>query len=283
MGRFHTILPAGCSRQMAYNPTLPIRGHRTAEHGPCNRHSPQRQQRIVDGRVPRPTCRSVRRDVDGAPCGSSLNYSPTLPSQDSGPGTRLMRILFLHHFPRARIGVGRLARALGRGARRAGHEARLARRRATRGGTESLPVARVVCDPLDATADLTFDLPRLPGQRRRRVHSVSSAHRRAAQRVPRRAAAALDAHIDRFDPHVLHAHHVWVFGQLCTRDWRALRAECVGTGTGRRERTCAAFALAEQAAANAGRILVPDEQTRAEVAATFETEPGRTVVAMRRH
>ena len=191
-----------------------------------------------------------------------------------------MRILFLHHFPERESVVGRLLVRWAEALAGAGHEVRLLVVDATRGGAESLPVDRVVCDPLDSAAELKLDLPRFSqasvAGESTRFHQLTDEQLNAYRDVLRRR---LDAHIDRFDPHVLHADHAWVFGQLALESGVPYVLNVWGPELVDAQLDVRYFPLAEQAAANAGRILVPDEQTRAEVERTFETEPGRTVVA----
>ncbi len=115
-----------------------------------------------------------------------------------------MRILFLHHFPERESVVGRLLVRWAEALAGAGHEVRLLVVDATRGGAESLPVDRVVCDPLDSAAELKLDLPRFSqasvAGESTRFHQLTDEQLNAYRDVLRRR---LDAHIDRFDPHHL--------------------------------------------------------------------------------
>ena len=191
-----------------------------------------------------------------------------------------MRILFLHHFPERESVAGRLLVRWAEALSGAGHEVRLLVVDTARGGHESLPVDRVVCDPLEPTAELKLDLPRFSqataAGASTRFHQLTDDELNAYRDVLRRR---MDAHIDRFDPHVLHADHAWVLGQLALESGVPYVLNAWGQELVDARLDSRYFPLAEQAAANAGRILVPDVQTLAEVERTFETEPGRTVVA----
>ncbi len=88
----------------------------------------------------------------------------------------------------------------------------------------------------------------------------------------------LDRHVDRFDPHVIHGQHIWVQGQLAVETGvpyvlNAWGPELVDYQLDARYR-----ALADQAAANAGRIMTPDDATLRRVEQLFELEPDRTLV-----
>jgi hypothetical protein len=191
-----------------------------------------------------------------------------------------MRILFLHHFPERESVAGRLLLRWAEALAGEGHEVRLLVVDASRGGDESLPVDRVICDPLDPAADLKLDLPRFSqasvSGESTRFHQLTDEQLNAYRDVLRRR---MDAHIDRFDPHVLHADHAWVLGQLALESGVPYVLNAWGEELVDARLDARYFPLAEQAAANAGRILVPDQQTLAEVERTFETEPGRIVVA----
>jgi hypothetical protein len=191
-----------------------------------------------------------------------------------------MRILFLHHFPERETVVGQLLVRWALALSGAGHEVRSLVVDTARGGHESLPVDRVVCDPMDPAAELKLDLPRFSqasiGGESTRFHQLTDEQLNAYRDVLRRR---MDAHIDRFDPHVLHADYAWVLGQLALESGVPYVLNVWGPELVDARLDARYFPLAEQAAANAGRILVPDQQTLAEVERTFETEPGRTVVA----
>ena len=126
-----------------------------------------------------------------------------------------MRILLMHHFPLAQSQAGPLGAEMGVGACSRGARNSVAdRRRQSRGRRAARRRAR-----------------RLPRRRRRRPICRSTfrsfrAPRRRPVDVSRTLGSAswprieincggdLDAQIDRFDPHVIHAQHIWVQGQL---------------------------------------------------------------------
>jgi hypothetical protein len=143
---------------------------------------------------------------------------------------------------------------------------------------EPLAIDRVVCGD-DPNADLAFKLPRFStsadvGDGPIFASLSNSELAQYRERLRRR----LDAQILQFDPHVIHAQHVWVLGQLALETgvpyvlsaWAAELVDCRDD-----ERY---GALAAQAAENAGAIVAADEATKVRVEALFDGTGDRTVV-----
>jgi hypothetical protein len=190
-----------------------------------------------------------------------------------------MRILLTHHFPLDESHAGRLARAWAAALTGAGHEARLLVVDANRAPHETATIEVVACRESDAQADLSFDVPRFnsaEGPAARLTFDALSDQQLAIYRdIMRRR---LDTLVDAFDPHVIHAQHVWVQGQLALETGvpyllNAWGPELADYGADERYRR-----LADQAAANAGRILAASPDVQRRVVETFEIEPERVVL-----
>lgn len=189
-----------------------------------------------------------------------------------------MRVLLTHHFPlkqsEAGWAVWNWAAALAAG----GDEVRLLVVDRRHHFGEPLVIERVVCGD-DPNADLTFGLPRFSGPDDADdgplFSSLSMIQLAQYRQCLRRR---LDAQISQFDPHVIHAQHVWVLGQLALESGvpymlTAWGPELVDYRTDERYR-----ALAEQAAENACRILAADPMAKRQMDVAFETVADRTVL-----
>jgi hypothetical protein len=190
-----------------------------------------------------------------------------------------MRILFLHHFPLDHSQAGRLVRRWGVGLTHAGHDVRCLVADEQRRGVDLLPTERVVCRLGDPAADVPLPLPQfsaLARDARDIKFSALTDPQLALYRNQLRR--RIDGQIDRFDPHVVHVQHVWVLGQLALETGvpyvlNAWPEELADYARDRRYQ-----ALADQAAENAGRILVADEAMSQRVGRTFESAAERTMV-----
>lgn len=190
-----------------------------------------------------------------------------------------MRILFMHHFPLGLGEAGQLVQQWALALVAAGHEARLLIVDDQSTGNEPLVIERVVCRNGDRAADLPFELPRFgtpQGERQQSAFRTLSDRQLAQYRDQVRR--HLDAQIDRFDPHVIHAQHIWVQGQLALETGvpyllNAWGPELIDYASDDRYR-----ALADQAAENAGRILVPHESLLRRVVETFPSTADRMLV-----
>jgi hypothetical protein len=122
-----------------------------------------------------------------------------------------MRILLMHHFPLGQSQAGPLVRKWSLSLESAGHETRLLIVDRQSRDDEPLTIDRVVCRADDATADLAFEIPQFSASQGLVFRALSDSQLAAYRDQLRRH---LDAQIDRFDPHVIHAQHIWVQGQL---------------------------------------------------------------------
>lgn len=188
-----------------------------------------------------------------------------------------MRILFLHHFPLQHSPVGRLVEHWVHALAVAGHEPRLLVMDENRGGGADA-VARVVCRQGDPTADLPFEIPYFSSEALAGKTSFAALADRQLADYRDELRRHLDREIDRFDPQVIHAQHIWVQGQLALESGVPYLLNAWGPELIERAADPRYRALADQAAENAGRILVPDEALLREVTETFEAVDERTLI-----
>jgi len=199
-----------------------------------------------------------------------------------------MRVVLLHHFPLEHGSAGSLVRQWATDLQAAGHSVRMLIVDSN-GPTSADTIERVFCSAGDAAADLPFDVPHFGGSYLSGSSSSASSERQSAPTfhglTDEQLSAYRDVQRDRldtiiaeFDPHVIHAQHVWVQGQLALETGvpYVLNAWGVELDEGQadeRYRT-----LAAQAAENAGRILVADPALARQVVELFEIAPERTLV-----
>ena len=190
-----------------------------------------------------------------------------------------MRILFLHHFPLQQSAVGRLVGQWMLALESEGHETRALILDSHSDESPASKLRVVVCRADDPAADLPFDVPLFSSESsagRPLTFLTLENDQLAAYRD--RIRRHLDAEIDRFDPHVIHAQHIWVQGQLALETGvpyvlSAWGPELVEYVKDPRYRT-----LADQAAENAGRILAAHQAVFEEVASKFDGLAGRASV-----
>jgi hypothetical protein len=189
-----------------------------------------------------------------------------------------MRILLTHNAPLRQSPTGWLVWQWAQALVAAGDQVRLLVADVAHQFGESLAVERVVCGD-DPNADLKFKLPRFSGEDeagdRPTFAELSDADLAAYRDCLRRR---LDNQILHFDPHVIHAQHLWILGQLALESGvpyvlNAWNAELFDYQQDARYQS-----IAEQAAENASRILVADENTQRRVDGLFESVGERIVV-----
>ena len=188
-----------------------------------------------------------------------------------------MHVLLTHHFPLTQPETGPLVQQWARALESAGHEVRLLVVDEEHRFGEALAIERVVCGR-DPNADLTFKLPRFstPGNDQELVFSSLSNAQLAQYRE--RLRQRLDTQILRFDPHVIHAQHVWLLGQLALETGVPYVLSAWGPELVDCQSDARYAALAEQAAENAGRILAADLATKHRIASLFPAAAERTVL-----
>jgi Glycosyl transferase 4-like domain len=188
-----------------------------------------------------------------------------------------MRVLLTHHFPLTQPEPGPLVRAWAMALESAGHEVRLLVVDEVHRFGEALAIERVVCGD-DPNADLRFELPRFstPGDNQGLVFSSLSNAQLALYRE--RLRRRLDTRVLRFDPHVIHAQHVWLLGQLALETGVPYVLSAWGPELIDCQTDARCGALAEQAAENAGRILAPDLETQRRVVSLYPAAAERTVL-----
>ena len=124
-----------------------------------------------------------------------------------------MRVLVTHHFPFDACASGRYSHELAASLLAAGHEVRCLIVDAVGNGSEPFPVRRMVCRALDPLADLPFDVPCFASEPlgSQTFEGLSSQQLADYREKFRRL---LDREVEDFDPHLIHAQHIWVQGQL---------------------------------------------------------------------
>ena len=186
-----------------------------------------------------------------------------------------MRILFVHHFPLDELPVGPWVDRWAQVLVAEGHEVRALVVDERRRAGDRIRVRRVVCSGVEAAADLPYALPRfgsLPPAGGQMTFVGLSDDKIVAYRDALRH--HLDAEVDGFDPHVIHAQYIWIAGQLALETgvpyvlnaWGPELLDCAADPRYRR--------WADQAAENAGQILVPDRPLLEQISVMFETQPG---------
>jgi hypothetical protein len=189
-----------------------------------------------------------------------------------------MRILLLHHFPLEEGPVGPWVERWGRALVAAGHEVRALVVDQKRRAGERLCVRPVVCSAVETAADLPFALPQFGSSTPAgglTFASLSDQQIAAYRDALRRH---LDAEVNSFDPHVIHAQHIWIGGQLALETGVPYVLNAWGPELADYAADARYHRWVDQAAENAGQILVPDRTILEQVVAMFAPEAGATSV-----
>jgi glycosyltransferase involved in cell wall biosynthesis len=185
-----------------------------------------------------------------------------------------MRVLLANHFPLHGSGTGTYTHDLAVGLQRAGHEVRVlvVDERAT--GDDPFPVRRIVCRPGDVAADLPFAFPCFTShpQSSQSFDTLSDEQIAQYRQVLRRH---FDDEISEFDPHIVHAQHIWIMGHLALEAGVPYVLSAQGTDLLGHAADARYRRFAEEAAENAGRILAASEFVRRQVLATFDVPERR--------
>ncbi|HEX4142481.1 MAG TPA: glycosyltransferase [Pirellulales bacterium] len=188
-----------------------------------------------------------------------------------------MRVLFTGHHCLDAWPQGWWLRDLGRALTWAGHEVRGLVTAGQVGGNDPFAVARVVCRAGDLAADLDFAPPCFAseGGSSQTFDSLSDVQITRYRDAWRHR---LDREVDDFNPHVIHAGHLWWDAQLALETgvpyvvsaWSAELTACADRPRAR--------ALAQQAAENASRIFVPHHALGVDVQTAFGIAPDHIAV-----
>lgn len=139
---------------------------------------------------------------------------------------------------------------------------------------ESFPVRRVVARREPSGGDLPFDFPCFESHEGSHptfyvlTDPQTTAYREATRR-------ALDETIHAFNPHIVHAQHVWLLGHLALEAGApyVLSAYEVDLAAGRADGRYRR--LAQEAAENAGRVIAPSDALRERLESAFGALDGR--------
>jgi hypothetical protein len=180
-----------------------------------------------------------------------------------------MRILLLHHFPVGASEAGHWVERWGTALVVQGHDVRALV--VDDGPPTNWPFAveRVICRAGDAQADLTFELPTFSAPASTQL-SFTRLNDRQLGLYRERLRKRLDQQIEHFDPQVIHAQHIWIQGQLALESGVPYLLNAWGPEMAEARRDARLGELANQAAENAGRILVADPALVDEVKNAFE-------------
>ena len=188
-----------------------------------------------------------------------------------------MRVLFTGHLSLDAWPLGWWMRDLGRALTWAGHEVRGLVAAGQSGGNDPFSVGRLVCRAGDAAADLDFAPPCFAseGGSSQTFESLSEDQMSRYRHAWRQR---LDREVDAFNPHVIHATHLWWDAQLALETgvpyvvsaWSAELTACADRPRAREH--------AQQAAENASRIFVPHRALANAVQNEFAVAPEHIAV-----
>lgn len=189
---------------------------------------------------------------------------------------RAMRILLTHHFPLEQGVVGQYVADLAQALQADEHDVRVL----VIGGPEKrdgFALRSVACSRSGSNFALPFDVPwfGIEPEGPLTFEQLSTEQFTTYRDVLRHE---LDVEVDSFDPQIIHAQHVWLWGQLALETGVPYVLNAWGPEFVSRARDNRYRAIADQAAENAGRIFVPDEHVRREVLDAFEEVALRTVL-----
>ncbi len=187
-----------------------------------------------------------------------------------------MRILLTHHFPIEQGKVGKYVTDLAQALQALKHDVHVI---AVGGEPQRHGVAlRVIgCSRPGSGCALPFDVPWFGIEPEGDVtfERLSADEFNAYRDVLRHE---LDVEVDSFDPQIIHAQYVWMWGQLTLETGVPYVLNAWGPEFVSRARDDRYRPLADQAAENAGRIFVPDEHVRRELLDCFEGVAHRAVL-----
>jgi len=186
--------------------------------------------------------------------------------------TCCMRILLTHHFPLDETAAGRLVTRLAQQLPAAGHEVRVLVVDDSLARPAPSFVRRLLCNPHEPQAELTFTLPRFANDEASELtfdqlgDDQLECYRESLRQ-------ALDDEVATFDPHVIHAQHLWIFGYLALEAGVPYVLTAYGPEIETANRDPRYRRYLTQAGENAGRILKDASLTRPLRFGSGEPEP----------
>jgi len=180
-----------------------------------------------------------------------------------------MRVLLTNHLPCHGSSSGAYLLELAQGLIRSGHEVHALLVDGQAVGDEPFPVRRVVSRAGDVAADLPFDFPCFTEHplSKRTFYDLSDRELADYREQNRRL---LDLEVEEFDPQIIHAQHIWIQGHLALETGVPYVLSATVADLAGYCRDARFQSLAQQAAENAGRILVPSDSIRHEVLEAFD-------------
>lgn len=189
-----------------------------------------------------------------------------------------MRVLLTNHLPLDGCSQGEITRDLARGLLLAGHQVRCLVVDDVRHGNEEFGshVRRVVCRHDATGADLPFEFPGFATHpRSNQSFSALSDSQLSQYRDVLRL--ALDDEVDEFDPHIIHCQHIWILGHLALETGVPYVLSSDGSELPFLSADGRYMRLAQEAAENAGRLIVCDEALRSKIIQVFGELDGRVL------
>ncbi len=185
-----------------------------------------------------------------------------------------MRILITLPFPVDESPAGPAVQTLAAALLAAGHGVRVLALDRRPPAAGALVIRTVTCRADDAAADLDFDIPRFAADESG-APTFDSLSEDQLARYREAIRQRLDREVDAFDPHIIHVEYVWLLGQLVLETGVPYVARLWGPEVAGAPHAPRIRGLAQQAAENAGRIIVADAAQAARAASLFEVGPER--------
>jgi len=186
-----------------------------------------------------------------------------------------MRVLLAQHVP---FEADPRAQHLGQKLLASGHEVHGLSVDPAPSNIEPFSIRHVLCSAVAADADLPFELPQFkPIDANQR--SFSSLTDRELTDYRQILRDHLDAEVHTFDPHIIHVQSLWLLGQLALETGVPYVVTVWGPELDSESLDHRYRPFVEQAAENAGRIIVPDKTQHARIVAAIEGAGERVVLA----
>ena len=144
-------------------------------------------------------------------------------------------------------------------------------------GAESFECLRVQCSANGSGAGLPFDVPVFTGEGTS-TRTFRSLSQRELSQYRESLRKAIDAQVETFDPHLIHAQHVWLHGQLALETGVPYVLTAWGPELDEATADERFRSMAEQAAENAGCIFSVSEPLLERVRHIFEVPNERLTV-----
>ncbi len=186
-----------------------------------------------------------------------------------------MRVLFAQHVP---FDADPRAQHLGHQLLASGHDVHGLSVDPAPSNIEPFSIRHVLCSSVATDADLPFELPQITpnGSSKRSFASLSDRELTDYRQILR---DHLDAEVHTFDPHIIHVQSVWLLGQLALETGVPYVVTVWGPELDDAVLDHRYRPFVEQAAENAGRLIVGDKIQHDRLVATIAGIRDRVVIA----